>query len=1074
MPQVYKYAQSAIARCGATRCGYTSPSLFIAINGTQVATARDVDANKALYSAGLSITEVLHETANTAAFTMKGLEPSEGSDVVITLGSINNLDRLYAGTILNRTHNYVGTPANWNAPINVIDYTWLLTRRRISGQWTNTSATDIGNAIAAQVPGVTSAIDAGLPVLDSFSVTDVDALSAFTQLSKRIGGYCDVDYHKRVKLFITDTTVQNPTDLTAGHLSLTEFSFLRDLSQTRTRMFSQGGGSSASAAIGLATDAINTFGLIRLTLFQCVPTTVGAGHTFTVTGNGTYPSISVAAFSGGTALPDQAAAGVANLVSTTPAGTVSPSVANALVIAACATNSAVAVSSIDSSFTLYAHADAVSGAFSSAIAYQIQTTPTTRSPIFSLAASPNSVALVQSFKPGTTFAPVAHTAKASTDTNGFTSAAIDTTGATVIFLALASDSVVTRPTITDSYGNVWLVAELGETILPVDTATWYIPAGGTVVCGPQRLTYTGVQAGGAGSLVGPGFAPASAPTLALAAGAGVTTGPHNYAVTEVTAAGETLPSPIAAITTGAIPVPSVAPLVGSPTTGGSVDVGDHSYVVTSVNAAGETTPSPISGTATIALIDPPSSQPTQTSDAFFPADGFGPGLFTWAVTFLTATGETSASPVSPTANLGQTIHSTTLGNIQIGPSGVTGRRIYRTVANGSQLKLVGTISDNSTTIFTDGVTDAALGANIPTVNTAVTNATVPLSAIPLGGGSVTSRKLYRTVAGGSVYKLLATIADNVTTTYSDTTADASLGATAPTSNTATANQVSLSAIILGGATVTSRKLYRTASGGTQLKLLATLADNTTTTYTDSTADASLGANAPASDTSGLTQPTGNVFARQTTLLSAGVGWASSTGGWAVIGNGQQVIRYTGISGNTLTGIPSDGVGAITATIAYNSTVTAAPCLTGIPASGPGSIQYPINKGDPVNLLVQVDDVAAQAALAALLGNGDDGVIEDSISDGTIGETEARARGVAQLALLSTAQVTITYKSRDTNTHAGRLITVNLGTPTTVTATFQIQHVTIDNFQPALMPTFTVQASSSRFSLEDLLRLARAA
>lgn len=54
---------------------------------------------------------------------------------------------------------------------------------------------------------------------------------------------------------------------------------------------------------------------------------------------------------------------------------------------------------------------------------------------------------------------------------------------------------------------------------------------------------------------------------------------------------------------------------------------------------------------------------------------------------------------------------------------------------------------------------------------------VDLTTIPLGPTGTTARKLYRTKAGGSVYFLLATISDNTTTTYTDTTADASLPAT---------------------------------------------------------------------------------------------------------------------------------------------------------------------------------------------------------------------------------------------------------------------------------------------------------
>lgn len=60
---------------------------------------------------------------------------------------------------------------------------------------------------------------------------------------------------------------------------------------------------------------------------------------------------------------------------------------------------------------------------------------------------------------------------------------------------------------------------------------------------------------------------------------------------------------------------------------------------------------------------------------------------------------------------------------------------------------------------------------------------VAVTGIPIGGSAVTARKLYRTVAGGSDYFLLATIADNSTTTYTDNTADAGLGAAVPSVNT---------------------------------------------------------------------------------------------------------------------------------------------------------------------------------------------------------------------------------------------------------------------------------------------------
>jgi len=83
----------------------------------------------------------------------------------------------------------------------------------------------------------------------------------------------------------------------------------------------------------------------------------------------------------------------------------------------------------------------------------------------------------------------------------------------------------------------------------------------------------------------------------------------------------------------------------------------------------------------------------------------------------------------------------------------------------------------------DGQTQAGTISAAVTVADKTVNGKVELTAIPLGGSLVTSRKLYRTAAGGSSYLLLATLADNTTTVYTDNVADTSLGAAAPSVNT---------------------------------------------------------------------------------------------------------------------------------------------------------------------------------------------------------------------------------------------------------------------------------------------------
>lgn len=89
----------------------------------------------------------------------------------------------------------------------------------------------------------------------------------------------------------------------------------------------------------------------------------------------------------------------------------------------------------------------------------------------------------------------------------------------------------------------------------------------------------------------------------------------------------------------------------------------------------------------------------------------------------------------------------------------------------------------ATFVTADGETQAGgLSAAVTVVDIAV-NGKVELSVIPIGGSLVTSRKLYRTAANGSAYLLLATLANNTATTYTDNITDAALGAQAPTVNT---------------------------------------------------------------------------------------------------------------------------------------------------------------------------------------------------------------------------------------------------------------------------------------------------
>ena len=327
--------------------------------------------------------------------------------------------------------------------------------------------------------------------------------------------------------------------------------------------------------------------------------------------------------------------------------------------------------------------------------------------------------------------------------------------------------------------------------------------------------------------------------------------------------------------------------------------------------------------------------------------------------------------------------------------------------------------------------------------------------------------------GAGTFKLVTGLGDNSTTSLNDGVTNAALGVDAPTANSTFAARFTLSNITPGPATVTSRKIYRSAAGQTALKLIATLANNTTTTYLDVAPDSSLGVAAPTSDTSQLQLPSGTVLAGSTSLLLSGLSPAFNPGGgWAIVGNGEIVTRYTGITANSLTGIPATGVGSISSTISFGSLATAAPALLGLPASGPGSIQDALHQGDDINLLATCDDVLAQQHLAALIGGT--GIREAYIQDRRIGYTEALARGKAELLARSQLLVEVNYTCRDPRTRSGATIVCNLPAPTTLTGRYKIQDVTISAFSatPGQPPTYTVLASSQRYSLDDLLRIAR--
>ena len=108
--------------------------------------------------------------------------------------------------------------------------------------------------------------------------------------------------------------------------------------------------------------------------------------------------------------------------------------------------------------------------------------------------------------------------------------------------------------------------------------------------------------------------------------------------------------------------------------------------------------------------------------------GLGIGSYQYAVTFLSQGGETTPSPAaSVTTSSGNAVVN--LASIPPGPvttstpgiatNTVIGRNLYRTLVGGTQLYLLATIPDNTTTTYHDATPDSALSGKPtpPSVNT---------------------------------------------------------------------------------------------------------------------------------------------------------------------------------------------------------------------------------------------------------------------------------------------------------------------------------------------------------------------
>jgi len=90
------------------------------------------------------------------------------------------------------------------------------------------------------------------------------------------------------------------------------------------------------------------------------------------------------------------------------------------------------------------------------------------------------------------------------------------------------------------------------------------------------------------------------------------------------------------------------------------------------------------------------------------------GTHVYGVSFVTSAGESLPSPISDVVTVDASHTKVSVTCIPIGPDGVTARKLYRSSAGATALKLLATVSDNTSRTYTDTTPDASLGAAPPT------------------------------------------------------------------------------------------------------------------------------------------------------------------------------------------------------------------------------------------------------------------------------------------------------------------------------------------------------------------------
>lgn len=153
----------------------------------------------------------------------------------------------------------------------------------------------------------------------------------------------------------------------------------------------------------------NVNGNIRISNFYVLNPVVGAGHTFTISLSGSYPSIAIMAFKGNHSSPYDQGAATGGTGTSRQAGSLTPPEDNCLFLGYLGREGGSNPPSIDQSFVIPVNISYLTSFhFGLAVAYLIQTTAAARNPTWSWTTSTGNVARLDTWRPAAVDQPISH------------------------------------------------------------------------------------------------------------------------------------------------------------------------------------------------------------------------------------------------------------------------------------------------------------------------------------------------------------------------------------------------------------------------------------------------------------------------------------------------------------------------------------------------------------------------------------------------------------------------------------------------------------------------------------------